>query len=86
MTNNNWQELYLESVKSRAALEREIDELRSQVLEALKLRGQRDELLLRLSSMVGVMRNLCEYCEWSALDFPDIGKAELLIDKCEDSL
>lgn len=30
MTNNNWQELYLESVKGRALLEREIDELRSQ--------------------------------------------------------
>ena len=31
---NDWQKLYLESVKSRAALEREIDELRSQILKA----------------------------------------------------
>ncbi len=45
--------------------------------------AQRDELLLRLSSMVGTMRTLCRECGWSTLDFPDVEKAESLIDNCE---
>ena len=45
--------------------------------------AQRDELLLRLSSMVGTMRTLCLECGWSTLDFPDVEKAESLIDNCE---
>ena len=45
--------------------------------------AQRDELLLRLSFMVGTMRTLCLECGWSTLDFPDVEKAESLIDNCE---
>ena len=45
--------------------------------------AQRDELLLRLSSIVGTMRTLCLECGWSTLDFPDVEKAESLIDNCE---
>lgn len=69
---NDWQKLYLESVKSRAVLEREIDELRRQVLEALTLKNdlaamsaerdalkaEIDELKLELSGCENVKADL----------------------------
>ena len=68
---NDWQSLYLESVKSRAALEPEIDELRSQVLEALTLKNdlaaitaERDALKAELEKEKAKALKAQEVADW----------------------